>query len=119
MFSDRKFAAYEILSLLFVRDGIPQTCICNNAKEMIQVDFYQKLKGTVCHLKQLEPYTLWSNAAQCDVKELKKGSHHKLFWARVPNTYRTIDQSWKPILGPLVPMRLYIRWGVTQSSDIR
>ena len=28
--------AYETLSLLFVRDGVPLTCICDSARELVQ-----------------------------------------------------------------------------------
>ena len=76
--------AHETLSLLFVRDGVPLTFIFNNAKEMIQGTFHQKLKEAACHLKQLESYTPWSNAAEREIKELKKGAGHKLPWSRAP-----------------------------------
>ena len=58
--------------------------MCDNAKEMIQGKFYHKLKYAACHLKQLEPYTHWSNAAERKIKELKKGSGHKLLWSSAP-----------------------------------
>ena len=45
---------------------------------MIHGKFYQKLKDVTCQLKQLEPYTFWSNAAEREFKELKKGAGHKL-----------------------------------------
>ena len=64
--------AHETLWLLFVRDGVPPTCMCENAKEMIQGKFHQKLKETECLLNQLEPYIFWSNAAEREMKELKK-----------------------------------------------
>ena len=69
--------AHENLSLLFVRDGVQPTCICDNAKEMIQGKFNQELNEVACHLKQLEPYPPWSNAAEREIKELKKGAGHK------------------------------------------
>ena len=65
--------AYETLTWLLVRDGVPPTCICFNAKELIQGKFYQKLKVAACHLKQLELYTPWSNAAEVRLKRLRKG----------------------------------------------
>ena len=40
--------AHETLLLLFVRDSVPKTCICNNAKEIIQVMFNKKLKDAAC-----------------------------------------------------------------------
>ena len=64
--------AHETMSLLFARNGVPPACICNNAKKMVHGKFYQKLKGAACHLKHLDPYTLWSNAAEREIKELKK-----------------------------------------------
>ena len=70
--------AHETLSLLFVRDGVLPACICDNAKEMIQGKFSQKLKEAACHLKQLETYTPWSNAAEREIKGLKKGAGHNL-----------------------------------------
>ena len=60
--------AHEILSLLSARYWVPPACLCNSAKEMKQGKFYQKLKEVAWHLKQLEPYTLWSNAADREIK---------------------------------------------------
>ena len=68
--------AHEILLLLFAQDGVPLVCICDNAKEMIQGEFHQKLNDAACHLKQLEPYTLWSNDAEREINKLKKGACH-------------------------------------------
>ena len=67
-----KSEAHETFSLLFSRDGVLPACICNNTKEMKQDTFYQKLKDAACHLKHLEPYTPWSNAAKRKIKDLKK-----------------------------------------------
>ena len=47
-----------------------------------------ELKDAACHLKQLEPYTPWSNAAEREIKELKKGAGHKLLWSRTPKCLR-------------------------------
>ena len=76
--------AHETLLMLFVRGGVPPTCICNSAKEMIKGKFHEKLKDAACHLKQLEPYTPWSNAAEREIKELKKGVAHNLLHSRSP-----------------------------------
>ena len=51
---------------------------------MIQGKFCQKLKDTACHMKQLEPYTPWLNAAEREIKELEKGAVCKLLWSRAP-----------------------------------
>ena len=76
--------AHASLSLQFVRNGFLPACICNNAKEMVQGKFYQKLKDAACHLKHLVPYTTWSNAAEKEIKELKKRASHKLLKSRAP-----------------------------------
>ena len=70
--------AHETLSLLFVRDGVPLTWVCDNARELVQGKFHQKLKVVACHLKQLEPYTPLSNPAEREINELKKEAGHKL-----------------------------------------
>ena len=44
----------------------------------------QKLKDAACHLKQLDPYTSWSNASEREIKELKKGVSCKLLRSRAP-----------------------------------
>ena len=75
---------HKTLSLLFARDGCLPACILNNAKEVIQGMFYQKLKDAACYLIQLEPYTPWSNAAEREIKELKKGADHELLMSRAP-----------------------------------
>ena len=76
--------AHETLLLLFIWDGVPPACICNNAKKMIQNKFYQKLKDGALYLKQLEPYTPWSNDEKRKIKEFKKRAGHKLLWSSTP-----------------------------------
>ena len=53
-------------------------------KELVKGKFHQKFIDTACQLKQLEPYTPRSNAAEREIKELKKGAGHKLLWSRAP-----------------------------------
>ena len=69
---------HKTLPLLFARNGVPPAYIYDNANEKIQGKFYQKLKDAACQLKELEPYTLWSNATEREMKELKRGVSHKL-----------------------------------------
>ena len=66
---------------------------------MIQGKFCQKLKDAACHLKQLEPYTPWSNAAERKIKELKKEAGHKLLWSRAS----------KHLLDDCLELEAYIR----------
>ena len=68
-----KSEAHEALSLLFQRNRVTPTVICDNAEEMIFGEFNRKLKEASCHLKQTEPFTPWSNAVKREIKELKKG----------------------------------------------
>ena len=55
---------HETLSLMCMTDGVQWTCICDNAKDLVQGKFNQKLNDYACHLKQLELYSPWSNAAE-------------------------------------------------------
>ena len=63
--------------LLFQWGGVPLTVICDNAKEMVLGKFNRKLKEASYDLKQMEPLTPWSNEAEKEIKELKKGSGKK------------------------------------------
>ena len=76
--------AHETLTLLVAGNGILSACICEYAKEMIKGKFYQKFKDAACQLKQLEPCTQWPNAAERQIKELKKGTGCKWLWSRAP-----------------------------------
>ena len=78
--------AHETLSLLFAWNVFPLASFRNIAKEMIQDKFYQKLKDAACHLKQLELYTSWSNAAEREIEELRKGTGCELCWSRAKIT---------------------------------
>ena len=65
--------ALVVLSILFQQDGVPPAIMCGNSKEMNQAGFNKKLKETLCHLQQNEPFKTWSNALE-KINELKKGS---------------------------------------------
>ena len=82
-------------------------------------DMNQKLKDAACQLIQLGWYNLWSNAAKRDMRGLKKETGCKLLQSRTPKCLWDPGKSWKPILGPTVPMIFTVRWGVTQNSDVR
>ena len=57
-------------------------------------------------MKQLEPYTPWSNAAERDITELKKEAGHKLLKSRVPK------QLWDDCL----ELEAYIRSNTAQET---
>lgn len=79
-----KGLAHEGLSCLLQNDGVPPAIICDGAKEMVEGEFRRKLKEASCQLKQLEPYSPWTNAAEREIKELKKGASRKMIARQVP-----------------------------------
>ena len=79
-----KSEAHEALSLLFQQDGVPPAIIWENAKDMILGEFKRKCTEAPCHLRQTEPFTPWSNAAERKIEKLKKGSGRKLIKCSTP-----------------------------------
>ena len=82
------------MSLLFARDGVLPACICKDAKE-----FKQNIKGT-------------ANAAEREIKELKKGAGGKLLRSSAP----------KHLWDNCLELEAFIRSNRgegTQNSDVR
>ena len=79
-----KSEAHEALSLLFQQDRVAPAVMCDNIKEIIFGEFNRNLKEALCHLKQMEPFILWSNAAKREIKELKKCSGRKFIKSGAP-----------------------------------
>eukprot|EP00804_Cyclotella_cryptica_P023948 CCRYP_010054-RA/>CCRYP_010054-RA protein AED:0.31 eAED:0.32 QI:0/0/0/1/0.5/0.33/3/0/420 len=52
--------------------------IVDGAKEMRLGEFARKCKEASCLLQSTEPYSPWSNSAECEIRELKKGAARKL-----------------------------------------
>jgi hypothetical protein len=67
----RKGEAHETLSLSFYRDGVPQTMVFDSSKEQCEGDFKRKLPKADCHARQTESYSLWQQAAEGCICELK------------------------------------------------
>jgi hypothetical protein len=65
--------AYEALSLLFHRDGVPNVMVMDGAKAQVEGEFRRKLSDADCHIKQTKPNTQSSNMGEGGVRELKKG----------------------------------------------
>jgi hypothetical protein len=80
----RKGEAYETLSLLFHRDGVPPTMVFDGSKEQCQGNFKRKLCKADCHARQTEPYSPWQQAAEGCICELKQRVSHKMFKADSP-----------------------------------
>ena len=79
-----KSQAHDALSLLFAREGVPPKIIVDNAKEMKLGEFVQKCKDATCYLRGTEPYSPWSNSAEHEIRELKKGAARKLTRSGAP-----------------------------------
>jgi hypothetical protein len=74
----RKGDAHNTLSTLFNCKGVPLIMILDNSKEQTEGNFKRKLKEADCHMKQTEPYYLWSRAAEGCIGKLKRGSSKKM-----------------------------------------
>ena len=69
---------------LFSRDGVPNTMIMDGAKAQVQGEFRRKLRDADCHVKQTEPHTQHSNAAEGIIHELKRGVVRQLMRSGCP-----------------------------------
>ena len=76
--------AHDTLPLLFKRDGVPPDMIMDNSKEQLSKAFRKKLREADCHLKTIEPYSPWMNAAEMNIRELKRGSSRKMIKTQSP-----------------------------------
>ena len=80
----KKSQAHEGLSLLLQREGAPNTMIMDGAKEQVMGMFRRKCREAGVHVKQTEPYTPWSNAAESAIRELKKGVGRQMVRSKAP-----------------------------------
>jgi hypothetical protein len=85
-----KSNAHETLLLLFQCEGVPPVMIVDGAKEQILGEFKKKAHQADCHLKQLELYTPWANAAEGAIRELKCGYGCKMVRSKAPKVYGKI-----------------------------
>ena len=53
---------------------MPLAVTYDNTKEMVHGKFNRKLKEASCQQKQMKLFTPWLNAAEREIKELKRGS---------------------------------------------
>ncbi len=80
----RKGEAHETLSLSFHRDGVPPTMVFDGSKEQCKGDFKRKLCMAYCHARQTEPYSLWQQAVEGWIHELKQGVSRKMIKTSSP-----------------------------------
>ncbi len=79
-----KSEARKVLSLIFQHEGVPPSMVMDGSKEQTLGKFCWKLVDAHCQLKQTGPYSPWQNAADQEIKELKKGSECKVLTAGAP-----------------------------------
>ena len=81
---EKKSEAHEGLSLLFQREGVPNTIIMDNAREQTMGLFRKKCRDAGVHVKQTEPHSPWSNSAEAAIRELKKGVGRQMVRSAAP-----------------------------------
>ena len=82
-----KGQAHDAVSLLFRRDGVPPAMMMDNSKEQLSKEFKRKLNEADCHHKTTEPYSQWSNAAEMNIRELKRGVSRKMIRSQAPKKF--------------------------------
>jgi len=80
----KKSDAHEGFSLMAQRDGIPTAIIADGSKEQTLGQFRKKCKEAGVRFKQTEPYSPWQNAAEGNIRELKRGAGRKMLKKRSP-----------------------------------
>jgi hypothetical protein len=80
----KKPQAHEGLSLLFQREGVPNTTLMDGACKQTIGEFRKKSREAEVHVKQTEPHTPWSNAADAAIRELKKGVGRQMVRSGAP-----------------------------------
>ena len=80
----RKSQAHETLSLLMARDGVPSVIVVDGSKEQVEGEFRRKCRQAGAHVRQTEPYTPWSQAAEGAIRELKKGVGREMVRSKAP-----------------------------------
>ena len=61
--------AHEGLSLLFQREGVPNVMVMDGAREQTMGEFRKKCREVGTRVRQTEPHTPWSNAAEAAIRE--------------------------------------------------
>jgi transposase len=80
----KKSEAHEGLSLLFQREGVPNTLIMDKSKEQLLGNFRRKCREAGARVKQTEPYSPWLNSAESAIRELKKGVGRQMVRTKSP-----------------------------------
>ena len=65
----KKSQAREGLPLLFQREGVPNVMVMDGAREQTMGEFRKKCREVGTRVRQTEPHTPWSNAAEAAIRE--------------------------------------------------
>ncbi|MGL4350630.1 MAG: hypothetical protein ACRCT2_08740, partial [Plesiomonas shigelloides] len=80
----KRSEAHETVSLLFARDGVPNVMVMDGAREQVMGEFKKKCRQAGTHIRQTEPHTPFSNAAESAIRELKKGVGRQMVRSKAP-----------------------------------
>jgi hypothetical protein len=80
----KKSKAHEALSLKHQQEGVPNVMVMDGLKEQLLGKFHHKCRQAGSHVKQFEPYTLWLNAAEGAICEVKQGAGRKMVHSHAP-----------------------------------
>ena len=75
------------LAVLFHKYGIPRVMVPDNAGELTQGDFAQKLKRAGCIIEPIEAYTPNQNKAESAIRELKRAYRRHMRATGCPLAY--------------------------------
>ena len=81
-----KYNAHDTLSMLFKHNGVPPKIVADNSKEQSLGKFARKCRKADCHLVNTKHHSLWMVAAEGCIKELKRGSSHKMLKTGSPKS---------------------------------
>ncbi len=70
----KKSDEVHALDLMLHRDGMPEKLIMDGSKEQTLGAFKKKCQDSGIYINQTEPHSLWQNAAEGGIRELKKAS---------------------------------------------
>ena len=80
----KKSQAHETLSIFGQREGVPPNIVMDNAKEQLLGEFATKMRQMQCLKRPIEAYSPWQNAAEGEIRELKRGADRKMTKMNVP-----------------------------------
>jgi hypothetical protein len=80
--------AHESLSLIFLRDGVPNVMVIDGAKAQVEGEFRRKLRDIVFHIKKTEQHTHSSKMGEGSLPKLKRGVGRHMLHSGCPKQSR-------------------------------